>query len=116
MTDYIVIVVLLVIAAVAGWAVYKRLRGETSCCSGSTYKARSKKLKTVAEKKIFTVEGMHCQNCVNRVMEALNSLEGVSAAVYLKKGEAVVSAETQIDEEAIRSVIEKAGYTVTGVR
>lgn len=116
MTDYIIIAMLVVIAAVAGRAVYKRLRGETSCCGGTTYKARSRKLKTVTEKKIFTVEGMHCQNCVNRVMEALNSIEGVSAAVHLNKGEAVVSAETQIDDETIRSVIEKVGYTVTGVR
>lgn len=116
MTDFIIIAVIAVLILLAVRSGIKRLRGETSCCGSSTYKARSKKLNTVADRKTFLVEGMSCQNCVNHVMEAVNSLDGVSAAVHLKKGEVVVSSEQQIDDEIIKQTITKAGYTVTGVR
>ena len=116
MTDYIIIAVVAVVILLAVRSGIKRLRGETSCCGSSTYKARSRKLDTVAERKTFLVEGMSCQNCVNRVMEAVNSIDGVSASVHLKKGEVAVSAEQEIDDEVIRNAITKAGYTVTGIR
>ena len=116
MTDYIIVALIVVVLFFALRAGVKRLRGETSCCGGSTYKAHSRKLTHVAEKMTFTVAGMHCQHCVNRVMEAINSMEGVSAQVHLNRGEAVVSSEKAIDEAAVRSAVEKAGYTVTGVR
>jgi len=115
MTDYVIIGVLTVIVILAVAATIKHFRGESSCCGGDTYKARSKKLRTVIEKKTFRVEGMHCQNCVNRVMEAVQSVEGTSAVVHLKKGEVVVSEETPIADTRIREVIEEEGYTVTGI-
>jgi len=116
MTDYIIIAVIAVVLLVALRSGIKRLRGDSSCCSGGTYKAHSKKLGTVADKKTFTVEGMHCQHCVNRVMEALNAIDGVSAVVHLQGGKAVVTSEKTIDSDVIRRAVEKAGYTVTGVR
>lgn len=116
MTDYIIIGVIAVILFAALWAGIKRLRGETGCCSGSVYKAHSRKLQQIAEKKVFLVSGMHCQHCVNRVMEAVNSIDGYSAVVHLRKGEVTVSAEQTIDNDRVCKAIEDAGYTVSAIR
>lgn len=93
----------------------KHFRGQGGCCGGGTYQPRKKRLKTVALKRTFRVEGMHCQNCVNRVMEAVNDIPGASAAVNLKKGSVTVSMERPIEDAVIRAAIEKGGYTVMGV-
>lgn len=115
MTNIIIVAVLAVILFFSLRSTIKHFRGEGGCCGGSTYKAHPKKLNSVAGKKTFLVDGMSCQHCVNRVMEAVNSIDGVSAVVDLKKGKAVVSYERPVDDELIRGAIEKAGYTVTGI-
>lgn len=114
MENYIIIAILIIILFFAIRSSIKHFRGEGSCCGGGTYKARKKKLNTVVGKKTFTVEGMSCQHCVNRVMEAVNALEGASAVVNLKKGTVTVSMDHMIDDALIKDAIEKAGYTVTG--
>lgn len=116
MTDMII---LLVVAAVVAFGVYstvKKRKEKSSCCSGGTYKAKEKKLGSVALQKTAVVEGMTCQHCVNRVMEALNSIEGASAKVNLRKGIAVISMEQPMDDAVFRTAIEKAGYTVKEIR
>lgn len=112
MTDIIIIAILAAVVALGGWSAVKHFRGEGGCCGGGTYKARKKKLPRVTEKKLFRVEGMHCRNCVNRVMEAVNDIDGASAAVRLKKGEVIVSKAFPIEDSVITAAIEKAGYTV----
>ncbi|MDO4311823.1 MAG: FeoB-associated Cys-rich membrane protein [Eubacteriales bacterium] len=112
MSNFIIAVVLIAILFFAIRSSVKHFRGEGSCCGGGTYKARKKKLNKVADKKIFVVEGMSCQHCVNRVMEAVNSMEGASAVVKLKKGLVEVSMDHPIDDERIKNAIEKAGYQV----
>lgn len=113
MTDYIIILILAIILIFAVHASMKHFRGEGGCCGGgATYKAHKKKLDHVEYQKTFTVEGMSCQNCVNHVMEAVNSIDGASAVVHLKKGTVTVSMEHEIKDEVIKEAIEKAGYTV----
>ena len=56
---------------------------------------------------------MHCENCSNRVKRAINRLDGVSAKVNLRKKEAVVRYEQDIDDEVITKEIEDLGYKVT---
>ena len=73
--------------------------------------AKSRKLKSVSCKKVYIVEGMHCQNCVNRVMEAVQDLGGTSAVVNLKKGTLTVSMEKEIDDTVIIAAVEKRGYS-----
>ncbi len=113
MINYVIVAVLILIIAPAFCSSVKHFHGEGGCCGGCNYKARRKKLKHIAARKTFSVEGMHCQNCVNRVMEAVNSIDGASAVVKLKKGRVIVSMEQQIDSQTIRAAIEKAGYPVT---
>lgn len=110
MTDYIIIGILAVVLFFGVRSTARHFHGEGGCCGGGTYKARRKKLRSVACRKTFSVEGMHCQHCVNRVMEAVNSIDGASAAVNLKKGLVTVSMEQPIEDEVILSSIEKAGY------
>lgn len=116
MTNFIIAAILIVVLFFAVRSSTKHFRGEGGCCGGSTYKARPKKLNAVACKKTFSVEGMSCQHCVNRVMEAVNSIDGASALVKLKKGLVVVSMERPINDETIKAAIENAGYTVTGIK
>lgn len=116
MTNFIIIAILAVILYFALRSSLKHFRGEGDCCGGGTYKARRKKLKSVTDKKTVVVEGMSCQHCVNRVMEAINSIEGASALVKLKKGLVIVSMEYPISNEIIKNSIEKAGYTVTEIK
>ena len=53
---------------------------------------------------------------MNRVMEAVNSIDGASALVKLKRGLVIISLEHPIDDEILKDAIENAGYTVTGIR
>ena len=115
MTDLIII---LIVVAVVGFGVYsavKKRKEKASCCSGGTYKAKEKKLDSVSLKKTAVVEGMTCQHCVNRVMEAVNSIDGASGNVNLRKGTVVISMEQPMDDEIFRIAIEKAGYTVLSI-
>lgn len=115
MSNYIIVAVLVVVFYFCLRSSVKHFRGEGSCCGGGTYKARRKKLNTVVGTKTFSVEGMSCQHCVNRVMEAVNSIDGASALVKLKKGLVIVSLEHPISSEIITEAIEKAGYKVTKI-
>ena len=114
MTDFIIVGILA--GAVIGGilAGRKHFKGEGGCCGGGSYKARKKKLGSVVGTRVFQVEGMSCQHCVNRVMDAVNSIDGASAVVNLKKGLVTVSMEREIADETIQSAIERAGYEVKG--
>lgn len=60
------------------------------------------------------VEGMMCEHCENRVNQALNGLAGVQSAKADAKGNKVdvTYDESKIDEAAIKTGIEDAGYDV----
>ncbi len=64
------------------------------------------------EKKMISVEGMHCAACVTRVEKAISSVEGVdSAAVNLVSHNAQLIYDPSIaKEKLILKAIEKAGY------
>lgn len=59
---------------------------------------------------------MHCRHCKNRVEEAVNDIKGAAGRVNLKKGELEVLYSEEITDRVIISRVEKAGYTVTGVK
>lgn len=67
-------------------------------------------------KKIIHVEGMGCQNCVKHVKEALEGLDGVTGAdVSLESNSAVITMAKEVDDAAIVSAIDEAGYDVTKI-
>ncbi len=49
-------------------------------------------------KKTLTIEGMHCEHCVNAATNALNEIDGVVAKVTLKSNSAEVSYDREINE------------------
>ena len=65
-------------------------------------------------KKVVIVEGMHCDHCVKKVTEALESIEGVTKVkVNLSKKEAIITSTEEIDDQIIKSKIEELGFSVT---
>ena len=116
MTDLIIIAVLVLAVGFGVYSMMKKRKEKSSCCSSGTYTAKEKKLESVALKKTAVVEGMTCQHCVNRVMEAINSIDGASGNVNLRKGTVVISMQEPMDDEIFRNAIEKAGYTVIEIK
>ena len=54
------------------------------------------------------IEGMHCQNCVQRVRKALEKLDGVKVE-NVEVGSAVVAADAA-REAAVLDAIKQAGF------
>ena len=112
MGDYIIIGVIVILAALGIFYTVKHFKGQGGCCGGGGYKPKKKKLKNVISKKTFKVGGMHCVHCKNRVEEAVNDIKGVAGRVDLKKGELTVLYAEEVSDEVIKAKIEKHGYTV----
>lgn len=114
--NIIIILVILLIVVLAGRSAIGHFHGQGGCCCGGDYKPRRKHLKNIRCKKIFTVEGMHCEHCKNRVEEVVNDISGVAGHVDLRRGELTVSYAEDVADDVIRQKIERAGYTVTACR
>lgn len=116
MKNGILIFAIVLITVAAAGTLIKR-RGRRGCCgSAGDYKPRKKKLKTVIATKAFTVEGMHCENCANRVTMAVNDIPDVAGVVDLKKGVVTVSYAREVPDALIQERIQRHGYTVTKIR
>ena len=118
MENIIIIAVLAVVLFLALKGTVKHLKGEVSCCGGaSTIKEPDKKLSgPVIAKKVFKIDGMHCQNCANRIKRGINSIDGVSAKIDLMKKQAVVKYEKEVADETLIKEIENLGYKVVSVQ
>lgn len=66
-------------------------------------------------KKIIRIEGMSCGHCQARVEKALNAINGVSARVDLKKKQALVEQEKDIDDSVLREAVTEAGFEVVSI-
>lgn len=123
----------IVIAALLGNALrimYKAFfKGEAACCdSGSScssgcngcpmkkaidtnYKNRVEQIEKLELHKTIDVDGMTCDNCVFKVIRALEKVDGVKiAAASLEKQSAQVGLTENISDEVLREAINKAGY------
>ena len=103
MVNAIVILILILIAIFAIRGTIKHMKGESPCCGGG------------GASEIVQISGMTCEHCVNRVMRALNKIDGVSANVSLKGKRAVVSYDREIDVNVLKKAVEDAGYTVESI-
>ncbi len=117
MTNAIIVVILLVVVFFAGKGAVKHLKGEGGCCGGGSVVAEPDKKLTgpVIKTKVFKIDGMHCENCTNRVKRAINRIDGVSAKLSLRKKEAVVEYEREVDDLEITGAIEALDYKVLSV-
>lgn len=112
MDDIILVGILILLFLGIGFYFIKQ-KGKKGCCGSGNYKPKKKKLPCVIATKTFSVGGMHCDHCKNRVEEAVNDVNGVAGKVDLKKGTVTVSYAQAVDDALIIQRIEKAGYTVT---
>lgn len=78
-----------------------------------TRKPRKKKLSGPAIRHYtIQISGMHCQNCVSGVTNAINALDGAAAQVSLKKQTAEVDCDREVSSGDLRRAVEEAGFTV----
>ena len=107
-----IIIVLILVLAIKGSL--KHFKGEGGCCGGgSSVKVRDKKLEgPVIGKITLKVEGMHCENCSNRVKRTINSIDGASCKVNLRKGLVTIKYDREIDRDVFVSAIENLDYQV----
>lgn len=67
-------------------------------------------------RKKVLIEGMSCQNCVRHVGEALNEIDGISnVEVKLEDKAALLDAESNELDQAIKFALDEAGYEVVGI-
>ncbi len=118
MGTIIVVAIIVVIAFFAARSSFKHFKGEGGCCGGGggsiieeEKKLDGPKLGEVTVK----IEGMHCENCKNRVERAINRIEGASAKVNLKKKVAVVSYDREISDDDLKRVIAEQEYKIIGI-
>ena len=83
-------------------------------------KSKKKKAEetTMFEKRIKKhpiIDGMLCRHCVASVTEALESLDGVTAKVNLKKQSATVTLTHPIADDTLIKVVTDAGFGVTNI-
>ena len=63
----------------------------------------------------YTVVGMTCGHCVSAVTEEVGAVPGVTAVdVDLASGGLTVTGTGPVDEGAVRTAVEEAGYEVAG--
>ena len=108
MANVIIVLILVVVVGIALKSTRKHMKGESSCCGGGgeIYQAvEDKKLDNpIIKEKVFKIKGMTCQHCV--------AIEGVSSQVNLKKEEAHVVYDRDVDDQVIIAAVKQAGYDV----
>lgn len=118
MVDALVVLIVLVLLFFAMKGSVKHFKGEGSCCSSSSslLSTEEKHLDgPVVAERVVRISGMHCQNCAEHVKRALDSIDGVSAAVNLQKESANVRMDRTVDDIVLKKKIEEAGYTVLSI-
>lgn len=66
-------------------------------------------------KKIIKIEGMKCENCSAHVKEAIEALDSnLDVKISLFRKQATVEGEN-LNDEALKEAVEKAGYKVLGI-
>ncbi len=71
----------------------------------------------ISMKKTIKIQGMMCGHCEMHVKKALEALDGVTeATASFKDGEAVVSLEKPVSDDALKNAVEGQGYTVIEIK
>jgi len=114
----VIIVILVVIGFMALRSSMQHFKGDGGCCGGGgdvTFEEPDKILENVIGTKLIKIDGMTCINCQNRVKRALNKIEGVSAKVDYKKGEAKIEYDREISDDSLKLAIEMQDYKVKSI-
>ena len=114
MGNIIIVAILAVLIVFGIYSSIKHFQGHNGCCSGGReIRPRHKRLEHhVTGRYILTIDGMHCENCRNRVEQTLNDIEGISAKVSLHRKTAIAAADREISEQMLQDAVAQAGYTI----
>ena len=123
MTDFIALLILVLILGLAVAYIVKAKRRGVKCigcpaggnCSSAKKMKRKKLDGPVIGKRILKISGMHCEHCARNVTIMLDRIDGVSADVSLSAGRAVVSYDRDISNEVLKDAVEKIGYQVVSI-
>ncbi len=64
----------------------------------------------------LTVEGMHCASCAGNIERSLKKVPGLkSASVSMMTRKALVEADDNVNEEALKQAVARAGYKVSKI-
>lgn len=63
----------------------------------------------------LTIQGMSCQHCVNRVKKTIEALPGVTGAEVTIGSAAVSCDPALLTDDALKTALQDAGYTVTAL-
>lgn len=112
---------LLVLCCALGIRAYVRKLRRGGCCGSR--EAPEKRVQVPDRDKrhypyscTMTIDGMTCSNCVRRVENALNRLDGVWCAVDLGQRQAHLRLKQPADERVLREAVRQAGYTVLSIQ
>jgi len=65
----------------------------------------------LSETQTYTVTGMTCEHCVASVTEEVSEIPGVdSVEVVLETGSVTVTSSRPLEDTAVRTAVEEAGY------
>lgn len=117
MATAIILLIMMVIVIFAVKSSLLHFKGRGGCCGGnSTGTTQTKELKNKVIGSVeISVSGMHCDNCAEKLIDCLQSIEGISAKVDLAKSNAIISYDQPIDMQQVYSIIENSGYKIVFV-
>ncbi|GIH03491.1 heavy metal transport/detoxification protein [Rhizocola hellebori] len=62
---------------------------------------------------VYTVSGMHCTHCIEKVSSNIGKITGVTDVnVDLDSGAVTVTSEGSLDDAAVAAAVGEAGYTL----
>lgn len=113
MATALIVIGLVLICVLACRSYMRKLR--YGCCGGNMEEVRIKVSDRNEEHYpyhiSFTVEDMHCKNCVHRIENRLHELDGVWATAHLAEKTVWVRMKKEYDAETLAQQIRRAGYT-----
>jgi copper chaperone len=62
----------------------------------------------------YTVEGMTCDHCVTAITGEVTGIPGISDVSVDLSAKTVTVSGTTVEDAAVRSAVDEAGYTVVG--
>ncbi|KZL94031.1 heavy-metal-associated domain-containing protein [Clostridium magnum] len=68
-------------------------------------------------KKILTIQGMSCMNCVKQVHDALMELPEVNSVnIDIRTDTVFLDVKGNVDNDKIKNVVDDTGYKVTDIQ
>ena len=115
MENGIVIAILVVTLFIALRNAVKHFARAEGCYGGKVY--RTKKKRSGAKfRKIFVIDGMHCENCKRKLEQCINGREDTVGKINLKKAELTVYSVREISNAEIQTIVARAGFSVSEIK